>query len=62
LLGTTALVYVLLGDRTGAFNALKSYFAINPSHRALFAKANSWWWRSLRDDPRYGELVGFQQP
>jgi len=62
LLGTEALVYVLLGDKPAAFQALKSYFAINPSHRALFAKTNSWWWRDLRADPRYADLVGFQQP
>jgi len=62
LLGTEALVYVFLGDKTAAFQSLKSYFAINPSHRALFAKGNSWWWRPLRDDPRYAEVVGFQAP
>ena len=60
LLGTEALVYVFLGDKPAAFQSLKSYFAINPSHRALFAKANSWWWRPLRDDPHYAELLGFQ--
>jgi hypothetical protein len=40
LLGIEALVDVLPGDKTAAFQALKSYFAINPSHRARFAKTN----------------------
>jgi serine/threonine-protein kinase len=59
LLGLQAFVSVLLGDRDEAFRSLKEYFAINPSHRALFARTSSWWWRPLRADPRFGELVGF---
>ncbi len=62
LLGMEALVDVFLGDKAAAVQALKKYFAINPSHRALLAKANSWWWRPLREDPRYAELIGFQKP
>ena len=61
LVGTQAFVFTLLGDKDQAFRLLKEYFAINPSHRALFAKGNSWWWRPLMDDPRFGELVGYQQ-
>jgi hypothetical protein len=61
LLGFQAFARTLLGDRDDAFRLLKEYFTINPSHRALFAKGNSWWWRPLRDDPRFEELVGFQQ-
>jgi len=62
LLGSEAFVHVLLGDKTSAFQRLKEYFAVNPGHRARFAQANSWWWRGLRDDPRYAEIVGFTQP
>jgi serine/threonine-protein kinase len=60
LLGNQAFVTTLLGDKTTAFRLLKQYFALNPSHRALFAKGNSWWWRPLMDDARFAELVGFQ--
>jgi serine/threonine-protein kinase len=61
LLGFQAFARTLLGDKEDAFRLLKEYFAINPSHRALFAKGNSWWWRPLMDDPRFEELVGFQR-
>jgi serine/threonine-protein kinase len=60
LMGTEAFVRTLLGDKEEAFRLLKQYFALNPVHRALFAKANSWWWRPLKDDPRFADLVGFQ--
>jgi tetratricopeptide (TPR) repeat protein len=60
LLGNEAFVAVILGDKPKAFRLLKEYFALNPTHRAKFAQANSWWWRPLRDDPAYAELVGFQ--
>jgi hypothetical protein len=60
LLGTQAFVRTLLGDKDDAFRLIKEYFTINPSHRALFAKGNSWWWRPLMDDPRFEELVGYQ--
>lgn len=60
LLGMQAFVRTLLGDRDEAFRLLKQYFTRNPGHRALFARGNSWWWRPLKDDPRFAELVGFQ--
>jgi TolB-like protein len=60
-LGTEAFVRTLLGEKDDAFRLLKEYFALNPGHRALFAKGNSWWWRPLKDDPRFTELVGHSQ-
>ena len=57
----TAALVELLGDKDDAFRLLKEYFALNPGHRALFAKGNSWWWRPLKDDPRFSELVGHTQ-
>lgn len=60
LVGDEAFVDVVLGDKTAAFQKLKEYFTINPSHRALLARGNSWWWRPLRDDPRFAELVGYK--
>ena len=49
---------LLLNEKEEVFRLLKEYFALNPEHRALFAKGNSWWWRPLKDDPRFSELVG----
>jgi tetratricopeptide (TPR) repeat protein len=60
LLGNEAFVRVVLGQNAEAIRLLKQYFALNPTHRSLFARANSWWWRPLRDDPSYAELLGFQ--
>jgi tetratricopeptide (TPR) repeat protein len=61
LIGTEAFVRTLLVEKDEAFRLLKEYFALNPGHRALFAKGNSWWWRTLKDDPRFSELVGHSQ-
>jgi serine/threonine-protein kinase len=59
LLGPESFVHMILNDKAEAIRLLKEYFAINPSHRAGFARTNHWWWRPLRDDPAFAELVGF---
>jgi hypothetical protein len=51
-----AFVRGLLGDKDEAFRLLKSYYAANPEHLVAADKDNAWWWRPLRDDPRYKEL------
>ena len=61
LIGTEAFARTLLGDKDEVFRLLKQYFALNPGHRPLFAKGNSWWWRPIKDDPRFSELVGHAQ-
>ena len=61
LLAFEAFVRTLLGgesDRAEAFRLLRRYVTANPAHRAGFAESQSWWWRGIRDDPRYAELVG----
>jgi serine/threonine-protein kinase len=59
LLGPESFVHMILNDKSEAIRLLKEYFAINPSHRAGFARTNHWWWRPLRDDPAFADLVGF---
>ena len=59
LLGNEAFVHVVLNDKPEAIRLLKEYFAINPGHRAGFARTNHWWWRPLRDDPAFADLVGY---
>jgi tetratricopeptide (TPR) repeat protein len=58
LLSYQAFAYVLLGDRDQALRLLKEQVAANPAHRAGLARSVHWWWRDLRDDPRFKELVG----
>jgi serine/threonine-protein kinase len=58
LLGDEAWVRTMLGDRDEAITLLKQYLVANPEHRAGMARNQNWWWRSLRDDPRYQQLVG----
>jgi hypothetical protein len=58
LLSFRAFAYVLLGDRDAAFRLLKEQVAANPAHRVGLARSIHWWWRDLRDDPRFKELVG----
>jgi len=47
-----------LGDRDEALRLLEQYLATNPQDRATLAADQTWWWRGLRDDPRFKQLVG----
>ena len=58
LLFTEAIVRTMLGDKDEALKALKSYLAVNPEKRAQLAEDPGWYFRSLAEDPRFGELVG----
>ena len=58
LLGFQAFAYLLLGDRDMTFRLLKQQVAANPAHRAGLARSVHWWWRAIRDDVRFKELVG----
>jgi serine/threonine protein kinase len=53
-----AVVRTILGDKTEALRLLKDYLVANPDHRAGMATTQSWWWRDLKTDPRYIEMVG----
>ena len=58
LIGAEAVSRVLIGDRDEAIRLMQLYLTSHPEHREGFVKANTWWWRSLQDDPRFRELVG----
>jgi eukaryotic-like serine/threonine-protein kinase len=53
-----AFVRTLLGDRDEALRLLKAYIADNPERRADLAEDYQWWFRDLRNDPRYRDLAG----
>ena len=57
LLIDEALVRAIIGDRDEALQLLKAYLVANPEHRAGMAESQSWWWRDLKSDPRYQEMV-----
>jgi hypothetical protein len=58
LLIDEAAVRAINGDKAEAIRLLKLYLTANPEHRAGMATTMSWWWRDLKDDPRYKEMVG----
>jgi hypothetical protein len=58
LLIDEAMVRTILGDKTEALRLLKVYLVANPDHRKGMAETQSWWWRDLKSDPRYQEMVG----
>ena len=53
-----AIARTLLGDRDEALRQLDVYYTANPHLRASMAQDQSWWWRDLRQDPRYWEVIG----
>ena len=58
LMGWEAFVRGQIGDKEGALDLIQRYLTANPEHREGFGKLNSWWWRPLKDDPRYRRIVG----
>jgi serine/threonine-protein kinase len=53
-----SLVRILLEDKEEALRLLSTYIATNPQFRASLARDQTWWFQSIRDDPRYKALVG----
>ena len=47
-----------LGDRDESLRLLAEYLAANPQDRMTLANDQTWWWRGVRDDPRFKQLVG----
>jgi serine/threonine protein kinase/tetratricopeptide (TPR) repeat protein len=48
----------ILGDKDEAFAQLTEWLATNPQQRGSMAKDKLWWFKDLRDDPRYKGLFG----
>jgi eukaryotic-like serine/threonine-protein kinase len=64
LAGIEAFIWTLIGapaDTAEAFNVLGRYVSGSPQHRALLAESQSWWWRGLKQDRRFNDLVGRDQ-
>jgi eukaryotic-like serine/threonine-protein kinase len=57
LLAQEAIERILAGDKDEAIALLKRYAAANPGHFEP-GKDISWWWRDLRDDPRFKAIFG----
>jgi eukaryotic-like serine/threonine-protein kinase len=57
-----AIARTLLGDRDEALRQLDVYYTANPHLRASMVQDRSWWWRDLRQDPRYWEVIGAKPP
>jgi len=53
-----AMLRNMLGDRDEALRLVGTYLASNPQERVSMAKDQTWWWRGLREDPRFRQLVG----
>ena len=58
LLTVEAFIRELLGQRDASLELLKQYLVARPEHRQGLAVSQSWWWRGLRADPRFTEMVG----
>jgi serine/threonine-protein kinase len=57
LLGVEAYQRILLGDRDQAIALVQRYAAANPGHFER-GKDIGWWYRDLRNDPRFKALIG----
>ena len=53
-----ATVRLVMGDKDEAIRLLSTYLAANPQLRSSMAKDETWYFRDLRDDPRWRTLVG----
>jgi hypothetical protein len=52
-----AIVRTLVGDKDDAIRLLNTFYATNPQQRKGLAHDQTWWFTSLRDDPRYKALI-----
>jgi eukaryotic-like serine/threonine-protein kinase len=52
-----AIVRTLLGQHDQALHQLSLYLSANPQFREGMARDQTWWFRDLRSDPRYAQLV-----
>lgn len=60
LLSFEAFVRTLFNDPRDtdeAFKLLRRYMSTNAAHRQGFAESQSWWWKPLKADPRFAELI-----
>ncbi|MGH9258511.1 MAG: hypothetical protein ACRD08_01240, partial [Acidimicrobiales bacterium] len=57
-----AMLRNMLDDRDEALRLVGEYLATNPQDREGLAKDYTWWFRGLRDDPRFRQLVGLPGP
>ncbi len=53
-----AFVFTLLGDKAEAIRLLKAYLAVNPQRIASLKDDPGWWFRDLRDEPAFRQVVG----
>jgi serine/threonine-protein kinase len=58
LMGFEAIIRTMIGDEDEAIRLLQVYLTSNPAHREGFVKNSAWWWKPLRDDPRFQALIG----
>ena len=57
VMGLEALVLAQLGDTEAAIQQLQRYIAEHPDHIVGFKKADFWWWKSLREDKRFKDIL-----
>lgn len=57
LFALTAIPYILLNEPDRAIDNYKRYLVVNPQHAFKPDREIGWWWRSLRDHPRFRELL-----
>jgi TolB-like protein/tRNA A-37 threonylcarbamoyl transferase component Bud32 len=61
LLSVEAFIRTLLknpADTDEAFKLLQRYLSEHPAHLAGLKQSQSWWWKQLKQDARFAELVG----
>jgi TolB-like protein len=58
LVSYEAFIRAQMGDVDTALDLIKQYLAAKPEHREGLAQSQSWWWRNIKTDPRFRELVG----
>jgi TolB-like protein/tRNA A-37 threonylcarbamoyl transferase component Bud32 len=53
-----AAARLIVGDKDEALRLLTTYVATNPQVRESMAKDETWWFRDLKNDPRWRSLLG----
>ena len=56
LVPRVAYAYTTIGDLDTAIDLLKQYVAANPHHGFAETAGTVWWWRPVRNHPRWSEI------
>jgi tetratricopeptide (TPR) repeat protein len=58
LLALQAVFRLQNGEEREALDLIRTYMTLNPEHRTGWTWTSHWWWKDLRDNPEFQDILG----